>query len=66
MIKPKIAYIEFNDSNLEDFYEEWENNEDTEPTQEDYDDWLIQRVVVFFENFKGCYDNYVKLREKND
>ena len=28
MVKPKIAYIEFNDSNLEDFYEEWENNEE--------------------------------------
>jgi hypothetical protein len=37
-IKPKTAYIEF-DCPIEDFFEEWGDGNDTEPIQEDYDNW---------------------------
>lgn len=41
-IIPKIAYVEYNES-IDEFFEEWAGDNDEPPTQEDYDEWLIEQ-----------------------
>jgi hypothetical protein len=60
-IKPKTAYIEF-DCPIDDFFEEWEDSFDTEPTQKDYDDWAFATAMGFLERYKYELDNYLKLK----
>ena len=42
-IKPKKAVIEV-DCPIDDFFYDWERENKTEPTQEDYDRWAIERT----------------------
>ena len=58
-ITPKIAYIEI-ECPIDDFYDEWE--EDEEPTQEDYDNWLFSNAMGFFQRYQFELDNYLKLK----
>jgi hypothetical protein len=60
-IKPKTAYIEF-DCPIEDFFEEWEDGNDAEPTQEDYDNWAFGTAMGCFERYRYELDNHLKLK----
>lgn len=44
-IIPKIAYIDTG-SLVEDFLEEWADNEDGKPTQADYEEWLKHQLFA--------------------
>lgn len=62
MVKPKTAYIEIKGP-IDDFYSEWEDMEEgIEPTQEDYDNWLLSTAMGFFQYHKHELDNYLKLK----
>ena len=61
-IIPKIAYFEYSES-VDEFFEEWGDNNDRPPTQEDYDVWLIvQYWAILCDG--NIYKTYIKLREK--
>lgn len=61
-IIPKTAYIEIEGA-IDDFYAEWEDLEQNEdPTQEDYDNWLFSNAMGFFERYQYELDNHLKLK----
>jgi hypothetical protein len=60
-VKPKTAYIEF-DCPIEDFFEEWEDGNDTEPIQEDYDNWAFGTAMGCFERYRYELDNHLKFK----
>ena len=61
-IIPKTALIEI-DGAIDDFYDEWEDNNEILPTQEDYDEWLFSTAMGFFDCHRYELDNYLKLKE---
>ena len=66
-IIPKIAYIplEYHMS-VEDFLEVWKDMEmEDEPTQEDYDTFILDRGKSYFYDMRGEIEDSIRLIEDN-
>jgi hypothetical protein len=66
-IIPKVAYIplEYHMS-VEDFLEVWKDMEmEEEPTQEDYDTFILERGKSYFYDMRGEFERYIRLMEDN-
>ena len=66
-ITPKVAYIplEYHMS-VEDFLECWKDMEmEDEPTQEDYDAFVLERGKSYFYDMRGEIENNIRLIEDN-
>ncbi len=66
-IIPKVAYIplEYHMS-VEDFLEVWKDMEmEEEPTQEDYDTFILDRGKSYFYDMRGELELYIRLTEDN-
>ena len=66
-ITPKVAYIplEYHMS-VEDFLEVWKDMEmEDEPTQEDYDTFILDRGKSYFYDMRGEIENNIRLIEDN-
>ena len=66
-IIPKIAYIplEYHMS-VEDFLEVWKDMEmEDEPTQEDYDTFILERGKSYFYDMRGEFERHIRLMEDN-
>ena len=66
-IIPKVAYIplEYHMS-VEDFLEVWKDMEmEEEPTQEDYDTFILERGKSYFYDMRGELELYIRLTEDN-
>ena len=65
-ITPKVAYIplEYHMS-VEDFLEVWKDMEmEEEPTQEDYDNFVLGRGLSYFHDMMGRQlENYIRLED---
>jgi hypothetical protein len=66
-IIPKVAYIplEYHMS-VEDFLEVWKDMEmEEEPTQEDYDTFILERGKSYFYDMRGEIEDNIRLIEDN-
>jgi hypothetical protein len=66
-IIPKVAYIplEYHMS-VEDFLEVWKDMKmEEEPTQEDYDTFILDRGKSYFYDMRGELELYIRLTEDN-
>ena len=64
-ITPKVAYIplEYHMS-VEDFLEVWKDMEmEEEPTQEDYDAFVLDRGKSYFHDMMGQLQLYIRLED---
>ena len=64
-ITPKVAYIplEYHMS-VEDFLECWKDMEmEDEPTQEDYDAFVLDRGKSYFHDMRGELELYIRLED---
>ena len=64
-ITPKVAYIplEYHMS-VEDFLEVWKDMEmEDEPTQEDYDAFVLDRGKSYFHDMMGQLQLYIRLED---
>jgi hypothetical protein len=60
MIKPKTAHIKI-ECPIDDFYQEWEQKEDSEPTQKDYDAWAYSKTRSFLDSNRYIIFNSIRL-----
>jgi len=66
-IIPKVAYISLEyHMSVEDFLEVWKDMEmEDEPTQEDYDTFILDRGKSYFYDMRGEIENNIRLIEDN-
>ena len=67
-ITPKIAYIPFKYTlSVDDFLEVWKDMDmEEEPTQEDYDTFILERAKSFIlYNMRGKFEPQIRLMEDN-
>ena len=67
-ITPKVAYIPLEYTlSVDEFLEVWKNMEmEKEPTQEDYDTFILERAKSFIiYNMRGKFEPQIRLIEDN-
>jgi hypothetical protein len=62
---PMVARIEV-ETTVEDFLEYWYDNNDDEPTQEDYEDYCFEYAEAHFVNNGTSNDDIVLVEKTNE